>query len=93
MGLTISRLAALPFDAQRLDAFLRDRVFTPLGMRNCFYRPDSKADRLATVYSAAPDGGIARTPDTGGMISQGAYLKRPRKSFFGRALVYQAIVR
>jgi CubicO group peptidase (beta-lactamase class C family) len=107
---TISRLAALPFDAhpgekwvygystdilgalvervsgQSLDAFLRARIFEPLGMRDThFYLPDSKADRLTTVYSAAAAGPLTRTPETGGMVSQGAYLKGPRKSYSGGA--------
>src|SRR4051812_28650016 len=107
---TISRLAALPFDAQPgekwvygyntdilgavvervsgqpLDVFLRTRIFEPLGMRDtAFYLPKGKADRLATVYSVAGDGTVTRTPDTGGMISQGAYVDGPRKSFSGGA--------
>ena len=47
--------------------------------------PKDKADRLATVYSVAGDGALTRTPDTGGMISQGAYVDGPRKSFSGGA--------
>ncbi|MEO7275118.1 MAG: serine hydrolase domain-containing protein [Vicinamibacterales bacterium] len=110
VGATISRLAALPFDAQPgekwvygyntdilgalverisgqpLDVFLRTRIFEPLGMRDtAFYLPREKAERLATVYSVAGEGTVTRTPDTGGMISQGAYLNGPRKSFSGGA--------
>jgi len=110
VGATISRLAALPFDAQPgekwvygyntdilgalvervsgqpLDQFLRTRIFEPLGMRDTsFYLPKEKADRLATVYSVAGEGTVTRTPDTGGMTSQGAYLEGPRKSFSGGA--------
>jgi CubicO group peptidase (beta-lactamase class C family) len=110
VGATISRLAALPFDAQpgekwvygyntdilgvvvervsgqSLDAFLRARIFTPLDMRDTyFYLPESKADRLTTVYASAADGAIGRAPDAGGMNGQGAYLKGPRKSYSGGA--------
>ena len=110
VGATISRLAALPFDAQPgekwvygyntdilgalvervsgqpLDVFLRTKIFEPLGMRDtAFYLPKEKADRLATVYSVAGEGPVTRTPDAGGMISQGAYLNGPRKSFSGGA--------
>lgn len=109
VGQTISRLAALPFDAhpgekwvygyntdilgvliervsgQPLDRFLHERLFAPLKMPDTyFYLPENKSDRLATVYSAGTDG-TTRTPDTGGMVSQGAYLKGPRKSFSGGA--------
>ena len=110
IGATISRLAALPFDAhpgekwvygyntdilgalvervsgQSLDDFLRTRIFGPLGMRDThFYLPENKAGRLTTVYSAAADGALTRAPETGGMISQGAYLAGPRKSYSGGA--------
>ena len=110
VGATISRLAALPFDAQPgekwvygyntdilgalvervsgqpLDVFLRTRIFEPLGMRDTeFYLSKGKAERLATVYSVAGEGTLTRTPDTGGMISQGAYVEGPRKSFSGGA--------
>ena len=68
-----------------LDRFLRERVFEPLGMKNThFYLPPADRGRLATVYSAT-DAGLARAPDHGGMVSQGAYADGPRKSFSGGA--------
>jgi CubicO group peptidase (beta-lactamase class C family) len=72
---------------QTLEAFLQDRILGPLNMPDThFYLPESKVDRLATVYSAKPNlQGIERTPDTGTMVSQGAYVKGPRKSFSGGA--------
>jgi CubicO group peptidase (beta-lactamase class C family) len=77
LGAVVERVSGQP-----LDVFLRDRIFTPLGMADTsFYLPQAKAGRLTTVYSAAPSGPIVRAPDTGGMISQGAYLNGPRKSF------------
>lgn len=109
IGATISRLAALPFDAQPgerwvygyntdilgvlvekvsgqpLDQFLQARIFEPLKMRDTqFYLDPSKANRLATVYSAR-DTGLARAPDEGTMTSQGAYFNGPRRSFSGGA--------
>jgi CubicO group peptidase (beta-lactamase class C family) len=81
LGALVERVSGQP-----LDVFLHTRLFTPLGMRDTsFYLPEDKADRLTTVYSASADGTLTRTPDTGGMISQGAYLKGPRKSFSGGA--------
>ena len=50
-----------------------------------FYVPESKKDRLATVYSMNANGRLERTPDQGGMVSQGNYLVGPRKSLTGRA--------
>jgi CubicO group peptidase (beta-lactamase class C family) len=110
IGQTISRLAALPFDAQpgerwiygysidilgalvekvsgqSLDAFLRSRILDPLKMADThFYLPRDQRERLATVYSAKPGGGIERAPDPGGMVGQGAYVDGPRKSYSGGA--------
>jgi CubicO group peptidase (beta-lactamase class C family) len=68
-----------------LDEFLQERLFDPLGMTDShFYLPPSKRDRLATVYSRG-ENGLERTPETGGMINQGAYVEGPRKSFSGGA--------
>lgn len=71
---------------QTLDELLRSRIFAPLGMNDThFYVPDSKRDRVATVYSLGATGRIERTPDQGGMISQGSYSSGPRRSFSGGA--------
>jgi CubicO group peptidase (beta-lactamase class C family) len=107
---TVSRMAALPFDAQPgeqwiygyntdilgalaervsgqpLDELLRTRILAPLGMSDThFYVPESKKERLATVYSMNAAGRLERTPDQGGMVSQGAYVAGPKKSFSGGA--------
>jgi CubicO group peptidase (beta-lactamase class C family) len=107
---TVTRMAALPFDAQpgekyiygyntdilgvvverasgqTLDDCLRTRLFEPLKMRDThFYLPPAKADRFATVYSAAAGGKLERAPTAGTMVSQGAYVEGPRKSFSGGA--------
>ncbi|MGD8277876.1 MAG: serine hydrolase domain-containing protein [Gemmatimonadota bacterium] len=66
-----------------LDAFLRTRLFEPLGMRDTyFFVPDSKRDRLTAVYAAA-NGRLERAPD--GPRGQGDYLHGPRTSFSGGA--------
>jgi CubicO group peptidase (beta-lactamase class C family) len=72
---------------QTLDAFLRDRIFGPLGMNDThFYLPMEKKNRLATVYSSKEDGsGIERAPEPGHMVGQGMYVTGPRKSFSGGA--------
>tara|TARA_B110000027_G_C16049825_1_gene269426 strand:+ start:356 stop:643 length:288 start_codon:yes stop_codon:yes gene_type:complete len=62
---------------QAFEAFLQNRILTPLGMNGtCFYLPKSKVSRLAYVYSSGVDGT---------MVSQGSYVKGPRKSFSGGA--------
>lgn len=71
---------------QKLDELLRSKIFVPLGMNDTyFYVPESKKDRVATVYSLGATGRIQRTPDQGGMVSQGSYVSGPRRSFSGGA--------
>lgn len=68
---------------QTLGAFLRERLFDPLGMNDThFFLPDGKLGRLATVYSSV-DGGarFERAPDPGHMVGQGHYVNGPRKAF------------
>lgn len=68
-----------------LDMFLKTRILDPLEMRDThFYLPKDKSNRLAVVYSST-DKGLQRAPETGGMVSQGAYVNGPRKSFSGGA--------
>ena len=68
-----------------LDAFLEDRILDPLGMDDTyFYLPSDKGDRLATVYSAGPNG-LVEAPVAGGNVSQGAYIEGPRRAFSGGA--------
>jgi len=53
LGVLIARAAAQP-----LEAFLRDRIFAPLGMSDTgFYVPPDKLSRLATSYSPNPKTG------------------------------------
>jgi CubicO group peptidase (beta-lactamase class C family) len=80
LGVLIARAAG-----QSLDAFMRERIFEPLGMRDTgFSVPAPSLDRLATSYSTdpetgalvlhdAPDGQWSRPPDfpsgSGGLAS------------------------
>lgn len=71
---------------QSLEEFLTTRILLPLGMKDThFYLPQSKVNRLATVYSAFADKPLERSPDPGHMTGQGAYVTGPRKSFSGGA--------
>lgn len=73
-----------------LDEFLRTWIFEPLAMADThFYLPPAKRDRLAVVYSAAPDG-VTRAPAPGvregaSHVGQGHYIDGPRASFSGGA--------
>lgn len=69
-----------------LNSFLQQEILGPLGMNDThFYLPESKQDRLATVYRPKAGGGIEARPETNGMNSQGMYASGPRKSFSGGA--------
>ncbi len=71
---------------QPLDAFLRERILTPLGMRSTqFYLERADRDRLAVVYSVDADGALVRAPAASAMQAQGAYIEGPRASFSGGA--------
>lgn len=81
LGVVIEQVSGEP-----LDRFLENRILEPLSMEDThFYLPESKVDRLATVYSAAEGGTLERAPSPGGMVGQGAYVHGPRKSFSGGA--------
>jgi len=75
---------------QRFDAFLSERVLLPLGMTDTHFNlPREKADRLAVVYSASPDG-VKRAPAPGawegsGFVGQGHHVDGPRLAFSGGA--------
>jgi methyl acetate hydrolase len=48
---------------QRLDAYLRDHLFTPLGMRDTAFRiGDAQRARLVSVHARQPDGTLAPIP-------------------------------
>ncbi len=71
---------------QNLDSFFRQEIFEPLGMNDThFFLPESKLDRLTTVYRPAEGGGIEARPETDGMQSQGLYVEGPRMSYSGGA--------
>jgi CubicO group peptidase (beta-lactamase class C family) len=72
------------------DVFLKERIFTPLGMNDTsFDVPDAKWSRLATVYAPDMSGGIRpmNDPESFGntVMSPLAYYKAPKKYFSGGA--------
>lgn len=81
LGVVIERVSGMS-----LDEFLRDHILEPLGMEDThFYLPADKRDRLATVYMRTDSTGLSRAPEEGTMMSQGAYVDGPRRSFSGGA--------
>ena len=66
-----------------LEAFIRDRITAPLGMKDTqFFVPSAQKDRLAAVYASA-DGKYVRAPE--GARGQGHYVDGPRRNFAGGA--------
>ncbi len=81
LGVVIEVVSGMP-----LDEFLKSKIIDPLGMVDThFYLPETKEDRLATVYSRFEGKPIERSPTEGTMVSQGAYVRGPRRSFSGGA--------
>lgn len=81
LGVVIEKVSG-----KSLDEFITSRILAPLGMKDTyFYLPQNKVNRLAAVYSAYADKPLERAPDSGTMVSQGAYVNGPRKSFSGGA--------
>ena len=79
LGAVVEKVSGMP-----LDQFFKTRIFDPLKMPDSsFFLPPEKRDRLATVYSAGPDGRIVRAPDGG--VGQGDYVDGPRACFGGGA--------
>ena len=81
LGAVIEVASGLP-----LDRFLKERIFTPLGMNDTyFYLPSGKAPRLAAVFNPDEAGGLKRAPEGPGMDTQGQYISGPRTSYSGGA--------
>jgi CubicO group peptidase (beta-lactamase class C family) len=73
---------------QRLDSYLQEQIFEPLGMTDtAFWVPPDKADRLATNYTAVPnDSGVGVLDDA----ATSTYLKNPVYLSGGGGLVSTA---
>jgi CubicO group peptidase (beta-lactamase class C family) len=85
LGRLIEVVGGMPF-----DAFLRERIFKPLGMIDTsFDVPDTAWSRFATVYTPDGSGGIRamKDPETFGntVMSPFAYYKAPKRYFSGGA--------
>ncbi|MDE2685972.1 MAG: serine hydrolase [Chloroflexota bacterium] len=76
LGYLVEVVSGKPF-----DRFLRERIFTPLGMEDTsFFVPEGNLDRLATAYVPSRGGGIA--PHEGSVTTR---HKRPHAMQSGGA--------
>ncbi len=74
---------------QSLPYFLRDQIFTPLGMRDAgFYVPAGKRSRFATLYENNGHDGLA--PDSTNGRGMGDYSKQPTAPSGGGGMVSTA---
>jgi CubicO group peptidase (beta-lactamase class C family) len=74
---------------QSLPNFMRDQIFTPLGMRDSgFYVPEEKRKRLATLYQTGPQGDLILDTTHGG--GEGDFLKPPTRPSGGGGMVSTA---
>jgi CubicO group peptidase (beta-lactamase class C family) len=63
MSMDIEGYIVEKLSGQPLPDFMREQIFTPLGMRDAgFYVPEEKYDRLATLYKADADGNLVVDP-------------------------------
>jgi CubicO group peptidase (beta-lactamase class C family) len=59
---TLGRVVEV-ISGQTFDAFLRQRIFEPLGMKDTFfYPPDDRLPRVATIYQKTSEG-LQKAPD------------------------------
>ncbi|MCE5251489.1 beta-lactamase family protein [bacterium] len=75
LGYFVEVVSGMPF-----DRFLEERIFKPLGMKDtCFFPPEAKLPRVATLYIKNKEGGIDRQkPEDARALYYG-----PRKYFSG----------
>src|ERR1700686_1368177 len=88
LGRVVEVVSGQPF-----DAFLRQRIFEPLGMKDTFfYPPGDRLPRVATIYQRTPEG-LQRAPDQrvtpGRYFSGGGGLMSTAEDYlqFGQMLV------
>lgn len=61
MSLEVAGIVIERVSGQKLDAFMAERIFAPLGMADTgFWVAADKANRLASLYGPKPEGGLER---------------------------------
>lgn len=79
LGCIVERASGMP-----LDKYIETRITGPLGMKDTlFFLAADRKERLAAVYTSAPDGSLMRSPE--GARGQGHYVDGPRRNFAGGA--------
>ncbi len=74
---------------QSLPDFMRDHIYTPLGMRDAgFFVPAEKRNRFVTLYRTAPNGELLADPPNAGMAN--GYSEQPTMASGGGGMVSTA---
>ncbi|MEE2776342.1 MAG: serine hydrolase [Acidobacteriota bacterium] len=80
-GVDVAGVLVEKISGQTLDAFLRERVFGPLRMKDThFYLPQEKLDRFAALYKPGEDGAIELTEAP---TAESRYVREPHTYFSG----------
>ncbi len=86
MSMDIEGYIVEKLSGQSLPDFMRDQIFSPLGMRDAgFYVPEDKRGRFATLYKADSDGKLVVDPD--GCCGTREYKAQPTMPSGGGGLV------
>jgi len=89
MSMDIQGYIVEKLSGQSLPDFMRDHIFTPLGMKDAgFYVPAGKRARFATLYENDGHGGLK--PDTTNGSGMGDFLSPPGAASGGGGLVSTA---
>jgi CubicO group peptidase (beta-lactamase class C family) len=83
-GYIVEKLSGQP-----LPDFMRDHIYTPLGMRDAgFYVPAEKRNRFVTLYRTGPNGELVADPPNSGMAN--GYSEQPTMPSGGGGMVSTA---
>jgi CubicO group peptidase (beta-lactamase class C family) len=86
MSMDIEGYIVEKLSGQTLPDFMRDQIFTPLGMRDAgFYVPEEKRGRFATLYNSDSDGKLVVDP--AGCCGTREYKAQPSMASGGGGLV------
>jgi CubicO group peptidase (beta-lactamase class C family) len=83
-GLSIDVLGYLVevVSGMTLDKFFKERIFKPLRMKDtCFFLPEEKSERLASLYEPTKDADLKKYPD--GMVERGTFKFSPSFPYEG----------
>lgn len=89
MSMDIQGYIVEKLSGQSLPDFIRDHIYSPLGMRDAgFYVPEGKRDRLTTLYRSGPNGELLADANAGNVNR--SFLEQPSAPSGGGGMVSTA---